>query len=382
MWRYLATLCVMESDDTSSVAPRLSVVVPVYRVEAYLAVCLDSILAGAGADVEVLAVDDGSPDRSGQIADEYARRDPRVRVVRLPRNVGLGQARNAGIEHATGDYLWFVDSDDWLPAGAGPAVLDRLAATRPDVLIVDHAEVYEDEDSVLGRSDRLLAGLTGPIRLAEYPRLLRLAQSACTKIVRRAFLDQIGLRFFPGWYEDSSFSHPLLMAAERIEVLDRVCYCYRQHRAGGITRTVSPRHFEVFEQYQRLFEIVARAGSRFEMFRPELFRVMIDHYLVIVGNSHRVPPGLRKAFFRRMVTDYRTHLPAGGYQVPGGIAGLKHRLVRADAYLAYAALRLAHRGVGWMLRWPGGEPAPRPLTGPPEVLAPVPHPSSGQTTGP
>lgn len=146
----------MESDDTSSVAPRLSVVVPVYRVEAYLAVCLDSILAGAGADVEVLAVDDGSPDRSGQIADEYARRDPRVRVVRLPRNVGLGQARNAGIDHATGDYLWFVDSDDWLPAGAVPAVLERLSATRPDVLIVDHAEVYEGEDGTLGRSDRLL----------------------------------------------------------------------------------------------------------------------------------------------------------------------------------------------------------------------------------
>lgn len=372
----------MESDETSCAAPRLSVVVPVYRVEAYLATCLDSILAEAGGDVEVVAVDDGSPDRSGQIADEYAQRDPRVRVVRLPRNVGLGQARNAGIDHATGDYVWFVDSDDWLPAGAMPEVLERLSATRPDVLIVDHAEMYEGDGSVIGRSDRLLAGLTGPVRLAEWPRLVRLAQSACTKIVRRAFLDQIELRFFPGWYEDSSFSHPLLMAAERIEVLDRVCYCYRQRSTGGITRTVSPRHFEAFEQYQRLFEVVTKATPRYEAFRPELFRVMIDHYLVIVGNPQRVPPRLRKAFFRQMVADYRSHLPEGGYELPGGIAGLKHRLVRADAYPAYAALRLAHRAVGWILRWPGGEPVPRPLTGPPEVLAPAPRPSSGQTTGP
>jgi CDP-glycerol glycerophosphotransferase len=366
----------MESDEPP---PLLSVVVPVYRVERYLADCLDSILAEAGNQVEVIAVDDGSPDRSGEIADEYARRDPRVRLVRLPGNVGLGQARNAGVDRAAGDYVWFVDSDDWLPAGAMPAVLDRLGSTRPDVLIVDHAEVYEDGASRPVRSGRPLAGLIGPIRLAECPRLLRLAQSACTKIVRRAFLDESELRFLPGWYEDSSFSHPLLMAAGHIEVLDRVCYCYRQRRAGGITRTVSPRHFEVFEQYQRLFEIVDKAAPGYDQFRPELFRLMIDHYLVIVGNQRRVPPGLRKVFFRRMAKDFRFRLPEGGYPVPAGVAGLKHRLVRRDAYLAYATLRLAHRAMSRLLRRPGGAPARRPASGPP--LAPVPPPSAGQTPG-
>jgi len=370
--------------------PALSVVVPAFQVESHLPDCLDSILREAGSGVEVVVVDDASPDRSGQIAAEYARRDPRVRVVRLAINVGLGPARNAGFEATTGAYVWFVDSDDVLPAGAVPAVLDRLATSRPDVLIVDHAYVFESgapahpDRPGAGGPERPLAGLTGPLRVTGCPRLLRLAQSACTKIVRRGFLAEIGLRFFPGWYEDSAFSHPLLLAAGQIDVLDRVCYHYVQRDAGGITRTVSARHFEVFDQYQRLFDIVT-ATPGYEVFRPELFRLMIDHYLVIAGNRRRMPPDLRRAFFRRMSQDYRSRLPTGGYQLPAGAAGLKHRLVRRDAYLLYALLRRVHRAMAWLFRRGNAPAARRERT--PRSAVPVPArvsgppPGGGRTTG-
>lgn len=361
--------------------PVLSVVVPIHRVEPYLAECLESILREAGAELEVVAVDDASPDRSGEIAAGYARRDPRVRVVRLARNVGLGPARNAGLERATGEYVWFVDSDDRLPPGAVPAVLERLATTRPEVLIVDHADVFEgDHRAVPGNPAGLLAGLAGRRRLADHPQLLRLAQSACTKIVRRGLLVETGLRFFPGWYEDSSFSNPLLLAAVEVEVLDRVCYHYLQRAAGGITRTVSPRHFEVFEQYRRLFDVMA-ANPRYEPFRPELFRLMIDHYLVIIGNRRRVPTRMRRAFFRRMTEDYRVYHPGNGYQLPPGLAGLRHRLVRRNAYLPYWLLRLAHRAVIGLLRL-GGAPARRRPAGPPAAPAPAPaSPRSDRAAG-
>jgi glycosyltransferase involved in cell wall biosynthesis len=340
---YLAVFRAMGRESTSTTAPRLSVVIPVYRVEAYLAECLDSILSHPGDGIEVVAVNDGSPDRCGSILDEYARRDPRLRVVHLPRNVGLGQARNAGIDRATGEYVWFVDADDWLPEGAVAAVRERLAVTHPDVLIIDHAEVFESGLAVLRTAVHAQLDLTAPIHLSQRPELLRLAQSACTKVARRALLDEAGLRFLPGWYEDSSFSHPLMMAARSIDVLHEVCYCYRQRTPGGITTTVSARHFEVFDQYERLFAIVDRASGAYDVFRPELFRLMINHYLVIVGNEWRLPTGMHQAFFRRIAQDYRRWLPAGGYAVPDGVTGLKHRLVKHDAYRAYAALRLAHR---------------------------------------
>lgn len=370
--------------------PLLSVVVPVYRVERYLRACLDSILADRAADIEVVAVDDGSPDRSGEIADEYARRDPRVRVVHLSTNAGLGPARNAGLDHAAGEYVWFVDSDDWLPAGSVPAVLDRLrsgragpagsGSTAPDVLIVDHAMAHERGRPGPGMSTRVLRGLTGPIRLAQHPELLRLAQSACTKVARRTFLDEIKLRFAPGWYEDSAFSHPLLMGAARIDVLDRVCYYYRQRAAGGITKTRSDRHFEVFDQYERLFETVEQASPRYDEFRPELFRLMIDHYLVIIGNQRRLPRRSRREFFRLMAADYRARLPTGGYEVPRRAAGLKHRLVRWDAYWTYAVLRLIHRTARRLLR-PGAGAGRRPRAGRLAVPAAARRPSADRTTG-
>jgi CDP-glycerol glycerophosphotransferase len=332
----------------------LSVVVPVHRVELYLPACLDSILAEAGDRVEIVAVDDASPDRSGAVLDEYARRDPRVRVVHLATNVGLGRARNAGQDSARGEYVWFVDGDDWLPAGSVPAVIERLARGRPDVLLLDHARVFPDGRVVGGSTGPVSRSGLIPVRLVERPELLRLplATSACTKVLRREFLSAVGLRFPPGWYEDCAYTYPVLLAAERIEALDRVCYYYRQRGDGAITTSVSARHFDIFEQYGRMWEQVkARPGYR--ALRPELFRLVIDHLLVIAGNRHRLPPGQRRAFFRRVAQEYRYRLPADGYRLPGGVAGLKHRLVRRDAYLAYALLRLAWRVAGTHRRLPG-----------------------------
>jgi glycosyltransferase involved in cell wall biosynthesis len=327
----------------------LTVVVPVYRVERYVSRCLDSILDEAGGEVEVVAIDDHSPDGSSEIIDEYARRDPRVKVVHLAANVGLGRARNAGLERARGEYVWFVDSDDWLPAGTTAEVVKRLRESRPDVLVFDHAEVFED-GTVAGTGSRPLP--------RDLPAVLRLplATSACTKVIRRGLLEEIDLRFPPGWYEDCAFSYPLLLAAAgRIEVLDRVCYFYRQRTDGAITRSVSVRHFDIFEQYDRMWARV-EAGHPL---RPLLFRLAIDHLLVIAGNDHRLPRGYRRRFFLRTALEFRRRLPEGGYEVPHGLAGLKHRLVRANAYLPYAALRLARRLVR-QERQRSGEPVARP----------------------
>ena len=350
--------------------PYLSVVVPAYQVEPFLVRCLDSILTDTSADIEVVAVNDCSPDGCRLILGEYARRDPRVRLVHLPANVGLGQARNAGLDHATGDYIWFIDGDDWLPAGTVRSVIDRLKTTEPDVLVIDHAEVFDESRPLHGQSGNLLRGLTTPIRLAERPQLLRLAQSACTKVARRAFLADAGLRFRPGWYEDVSFSHPLLMAAGRIDVLDAVCYCYRQRPRGGITRTLSNRHFDVFEQYAGLFELVDTSAGAYDEFRPELFRLMINHYLVIVGNDQRLPIDMRPAFFQRIFEDYRRWRPAAGYPVPPGLTGLRHRLARRGAYRTYAVLRRCYR-TGTGLRRRLGVGRRPPVVGPSVASAEV-----------
>jgi glycosyltransferase involved in cell wall biosynthesis len=336
-----------ERDGVVESETLLTIVVPVYAVEGYLQQCLESLRAGLteaeSAAVEIIAVDDASPDGCGELLDGYAARHGGVRVVHLPHNVGLGLARNAGLAEARGAYVWFVDSDDWLPTGAVSAVLQRLAG-RPDVLLIDHLRVHEDGRTEPDASSHLLRGVHAPTCLAERPQLLRLQHTAWNKVVSRALLTRLDLRFLPGWYEDIPFSHPVLIGAERIEVLDRVCYHYRQGRSGAITSTRSERHFEAFDQYERLQEWV-RARNPEPWLAADLFNLMISHYLVVAGNDGRLHPSRRREFFRRAAAHYRRFRPVD-CPLPPGPAGVKHRLVKMNSYLLYAALRHAYRIAG------------------------------------
>jgi glycosyltransferase involved in cell wall biosynthesis len=310
----------------------LSVVVPVHRVEDYLRQCLDSLRADGPDDrVEIIAVDDASPDRCGAMLDAY----PGIRVVHLSSNVGLGLARNAGLAEATGEYVWFVDSDDWLPEGSIRAVLDELEASRPDVLLVDHLRAHEGGQYEVDASSHLLAG---PVTV---DRMLGVQHTAWNRIVRREFLIRHDLWFRAGWYEDVPFSLPVLLAAERVAVLNRVCYHYRVGRAGAITATRSDRHFEAFQQYDRLQQWVAGRDLPAAL-RVRLFTLMISHLLVVAGNDGRMHPSRRRQFFRRTAELYRRHRPAG-YRPPAGTKGLKHRLVASGSYPMYALLRAAYR---------------------------------------
>ncbi|SCL17947.1 CDP-glycerol:poly(glycerophosphate) glycerophosphotransferase [Micromonospora rhizosphaerae] len=321
----------------------ISFVVPAFRVQGYLRECLDSILGQPFGDLEVIGVDDASPDGSGEILTEYAGRDARVRPVRLAENVGLGPARNIGLDRAVGEYVWFVDGDDWLVPGCLPHVAERLLTTRPDVLMVDHIRAHWNN---LGTPSVMADMFPEPpgeatFRLRDRPETMRLLHTAWNRLVRRQFLAGLGVRFEPGWYEDVSFSYPVLMAAERIGVLDWVCLNYRQRRSGAITRTRGDRHFEVFAQWHRVFRLMDQWGPAVEELRPAVFERMIWHYLTVLGNGRRIAPELRPAFFAQIHADYVQFRPPVGYPVPAGVEGVKHRLVAAGRWRTFSVLRSA-----------------------------------------
>ena len=335
----------------------LSVIVPVYQVENYLTDCLDSILNQSFTDIQLVAVDDASGDGCGGILSRYAENDPRVMVVTLDHNHGLGAARNVGLARAVGEYVWFVDGDDWLPAGALAAVADRLVQTRPDLLVTAFSRYYPDGDVRHSALTRVAGDRPPPdvFTLREQPGLLSVLHIACNKVVRRQFLAELGLTFGPGWYEDVSFSFPLMLAAERISLLGRCCYAYRQRPAGAITYTVSDRHFEVFAHWGRVFAGLDTGPGVPAELRHLIFQRMIWHLLEVLGHPHRVPRARRREFFAEIVARYRAHLPSTGYRPPTGALGLKHRLVGRGAYGLFAALRVArraHTGVVARIRRP------------------------------
>jgi CDP-glycerol glycerophosphotransferase len=346
----------------SQVAPLLSIVVPVHSVQGYLRECLDSVLDQSFTDLEVVAVDDRSPDHCPEILDEYAARDPRVRVLHLSANVGLGRARNIGLDHARGEYVWFVDSDDWIAPGSLHAIATKLRQTRPDLLLVDHTRV-----SWLGRHGfsegrTLLADLDQPgcFTLGDQPDLLNLFTVAWNKIVRRDFLVGTGLRFDVGWYEDLPFTFPILVAADRIATLGRVCYHYRKRRQEAITQTTSERHFEVFDQWTRVFDRLDALGARAEVFRGPIFERMLWHLLVVQAAPDRLPAGTRRAYFSRLSEHYRRYAPTT-HGNPPAVAGhprppisrlnrLRRRLIARDRYRAFRGLRLTRLSLGRVRR--------------------------------
>ena len=257
----------------------LSIIVPVHNVAEYLPQCLDSLLGDPSTDVEVVAVDDASTDGSAAVLDAYRRSDDRVVVVHLPSNRGLGAARNAGVERASGDFVWFVDSDDWVSAGAVHRVLRRLAQTDPDVLLLGHARVAGTTVTRLANEAHLM-DLPPSFCAADAPQVLRLSPSACTKVVRRQLLHELDLRFPEGAYEDVAVSLPLLCAAGRISALADVCLYYRM-RHGSIVHTSGPHHLDLVRQYglvlQRLSGIVvtdAVQSAVYETMVRQLFEVL------------------------------------------------------------------------------------------------------------
>ncbi|MEU6575952.1 CDP-glycerol glycerophosphotransferase family protein [Streptomyces sp. NPDC046805] len=323
--------------------PRFSVIVPCFKVQGFLRECLDSVLEQSYPDLELIAVNDRSPDGCGAILDEYAARDPRVKVLHLPENVGLGRARNAGMPLATGDFLFFLDSDDTLTPGALRAIADRLAETGdPDVLVFDYARTYwwgGTRRNVL--ADVLTeagdgSGTDGTFTAAEYPQILDLLMVVWNKVYRRDFVAEHDFRFPPGYYEDTPWTFPVMLSAGRIAALDRICLNYRQRRQGNILSTTSRKHFDVHDQYERVFAFVDDHPGLWT-WRPYLHRKMGEHCLDILAKPDRLPPSDKGEFFRRTAEMFRRHRPEGA-TVDGEV-----RLLTGP-YAAYQAARQVRRG--------------------------------------
>jgi CDP-glycerol glycerophosphotransferase len=327
--------------------PFLSVIVPVHAVQGFVRECLDSILDSSFADLELIAVDDDSPDHCPSILDEYAARDPRVRVLHLESAVGPGPARNLGLEMATGEYVWFVDGDDILAEGALPAVVRKLRETSPDLLVVDHTTV-----NWLGNIKRngwrwMLRERDTPecFTLADEPRLLLMFTVCWNKVVRRDLLLRTGIRLEQGWYEDLPYTYGLLIAADRIAALGRVCYHYRKRRQDAITQTLSVGHFDVFAQWERVFERLDAMGERAAPYRQDIFDRMVWHQLVVQSLQQRLPDHTRREYFGRMSEQYRRFRPAVSGDGLKPVDRLRRRLIAGDRYRTFRALRVVRLAV-------------------------------------
>lgn len=244
----------------------ISVIVPIYNVEQYLIRCVSSIRQQSYRELEIILVDDESPDRCPQICEELKEADPRIRVVHK-KNGGLGFARNSGLEVARGAYVTFVDSDDWLSKDHIENLYGAAVEHQADVVIGAHTVVSangaEQKHSIQIRDglyegneiiDGVLLPLLGPD--LDFPRDVELTSSTCMNLYRMEVIRTNDLRFISERYavaEDLYFNVDFFMHSKRVALINEQGYFYFENHSS-ISRRYDPKRFERTLNYYEVIQ--------------------------------------------------------------------------------------------------------------------------------
>lgn len=224
---------------------KLSIIVPVYNVEKYLETCIKSVLP-LKSELEILLVDDGSTDQSGRICDDWAEKDSRIKVIHKE-NSGLSGARNVGIKNSTGDYLMFLDSDDFLDTKEAERLISQIT-NETEIILGLYREFYEGENIYKNESCVAFSENTGVMLADDFLKIVPKDGKSCYLtawrfIVKRDLIINNSLYFYEGIYhEDEEWVPRLLMNSNNVTVTDCFFYNYRQARKGSITANIKPKH--------------------------------------------------------------------------------------------------------------------------------------------
>ena len=225
---------------------KISVIIPIYNAEKSLCRCIDSVIAQTYTNLEIIMVDDGSPDRCGEICDEYAKRDNRIKVIHKE-NGGLSDARNSGIEAATGEYIGFVDSDDYIRKDMYEKLYDAILTEKADISICGYKRINESGDIL--RTNHL----SNSVYMGTDVLNNHLMNHWECWVVSWNKLYNIKLfksiRFPKGkLHEDSFIVHKLFYQSKRIVCIEDECYYYILH-----SNSIQGRKYN----YQRLDDVEA-----------------------------------------------------------------------------------------------------------------------------
>ena len=248
---------------------KVTVIIPVYNTKAYLTQCVSSVMEQTYPDLEILLIDDGSTDGSGPLCDSLAKQDERVRVIHK-QNGGLASARNCGLAECSGDYIMFLDSDDWLDSSAIGELVHHAECHDADVVRFNYVRefagkqipkrntfleerVYRGEECTMLR--RQILGLTGTE--LRHPESTRFLASCWLNVYRRDLLKENEIKFHSlgeiGAFEDGLFNFSVFFYVKKFVFLDRPYYHYRKTNAGSLTANYK---YNYMDRQLRLFEIL------------------------------------------------------------------------------------------------------------------------------
>ena len=293
-------------EETEMTRPKVSIILPVYNVAPYLRQSLDSIIAQTLSDIEIICVDDGSTDESGQILDEYKEKDDRIKVIHK-KNAGTGAARNDGLKIATGECIGFVDPDDWILPNMYERLYNLLQDKGLDIVMFT-PDVYNDKT---GKHEGFLY-----FQDSNFPKFLDdkvfnkddispFSYPMCVwnKLYRKRLFDENNIEFAEGLdFEDHKVIFKSLFTAKRIYFIREKLYVYRHSREGSILSDNDKRMFDHIKIYDIVENILKETGN-WEKFHLDFLRYKVHNILYYYT---MIKPRYKKDYYNKMVKSLRS----------------------------------------------------------------------------
>lgn len=289
---------------------KVSVIVPIYNVEEYINKCIKSILNQTFKDFELILIDDGSTDNSGDICDTYKSIDDRVYVIHKE-NGGLSDARNFGIDYATGKFLYFIDGDDFIQEDTLESMYESIMKTNSDIAICNMIRYYGEGDI-----EKFYCPVEKMKSLDNNYRFETLSQpSVCNKMFESVLFDNIK---FPlkKYYEDTFIYHELLFKAKRVVLTGKDSYYYRSRRGSIISEGYNKKYFDFIEAvYLRAVFLDKNNVHKYaDEAYLHLYSSLVNAYKNIEINGHEEKSLLGKSkdkydeIFKRIIKDSHFNL--------------------------------------------------------------------------
>lgn len=295
--------------------PKLSIIVPVYRVEQFLDKCVTSILKQTFTDFELILVDDGSPDRCGEMCDEYAVKDKRIKVIHK-KNGGLSDARNVGIDSAVGSYLGFVDSDDYIAEDMYEVMIKNLEGHEADISVCGMYDCYGDkilrQNVALGtfefNREQAVDWFLGSNGAGLF---------VCNKIYKREIFKDV--RFPVGkLYEDAFIFIDLFLKSEKVIVCTEPKYYYTRRDGSTTMSKFNKRYYDVVEAHKKNLEkIIKQLPSKKEVGEFRIFWAYKQLFYILAFDTKenqkkykndikKITSVVRKNFFKIITNKYNS----------------------------------------------------------------------------
>ena len=291
----------------------ISVIIPVYNVEEYIYVCLNSVLKQTHQDFEIICIDDASTDSSLEILEYFAQKDSRIKILKNDSNKGPGYSRNRGLDIAKGKYVSFLDGDDWFSPDTFNILIKKIEEDNLDLLLFKNI-VYYHEPQEFGFEEYYDMEFMNKFENQVFnhwdldkTKLFHMSNAPWNKFYLKSFLDENNIRF-PNEnliHEDNPFFYKVITSAKRVSIIDKYLH-NRRRRQGSITTLNNERIFDNIDVMYKILDVFFEDMEVYEYYKKEVLTYIFSS--IFVGKYNQIEDEFKEEFYKRVQEAYKVYI--------------------------------------------------------------------------